>query len=119
MTSTTTTTTSEATYYFVDGSNCGEGLEIMSPLECKAAADALGITYAAERMNGKWTHTPPGCFVHKGCTQGCALHFGIGNGNNNGKFRAICNVAQACHTTAFSAIIDNQWSEVTWPSPTA
>ena len=67
----------------------------MSAEACKAAADALGITYNTESMNGKWTHTPPGCFVHKGCTQGCRLHFGTGNGNNNGHFRAICDVAQA------------------------
>jgi len=25
---------------------------------------------------------------------------------------------EACHTTTFSAITDNQWSQVTWPSPT-
>merc|ERR1712129_491312 len=97
-TSTTTTTTaptpSKASYHVVDGSNCGQGLEIVSSEACKGAADALDITYTKENMKGKWKHTPPGCFVHKGCTQGCALHFGTGNGNNNGNFRAICNEAQ-------------------------
>jgi len=92
---TTTTTAAAATYDFVDGSNCGSGLEIVSAQACKAAADSLGITYNKESMSGKWTHTPPGCFVHKGCTQGCRLHFGSGNGNNDGRYRAICNVAQA------------------------
>jgi len=84
-----------ATYDFVDSSNCGQGLEIVSAQACKAAADTLGITYNKESMRGRWTHTPPGCFVHKGCTQGCRLHFGTGNGNNDGRYRAICNVAQA------------------------
>merc|ERR1712106_1123137 len=84
----------QALYDFVDGSNCGQGLKIVSAQACKAAADALGITYNKESMHGKWTHTPRGCFVHKGCAQGCRLHFGTGNGNNNGNFRAICNVAQ-------------------------
>ena len=68
-----------ATYDFVDGANCGHGLEIVSAEACKAAADALGIAYNKESINGKWTHTPPGCFVHKDCTQGCRLHFGNGN----------------------------------------
>ena len=87
----------EATYGFVDGSDCGQGLELVSAQTCKAAADALGITYNKESMHGTWTHTPPGCFVHKECTQDCRLHFGTGNGNNNGNFRAICNVAQTNH----------------------
>jgi len=91
--------TTEETYDFVDGANCGQEFKIVSAEKCKAAADALGITYNRESMNGKWTNAPPGCFVHKGCTQGCKLHFGTGNGSNNGNFRAICNVAQATTTT--------------------
>ena len=71
------------------------GLEIVSAEACKAAADALGITYSKNSMDGQWTHTPPGCIVHKRCTQGCRLHFGTGNGNNNGNFTAIRNVARA------------------------
>ena len=71
----------------------------MSAEACKAAVDALGITYVRETMSGKWTHTPPGCFVHKGCTKDCRLHFGTGKGKNNGKFRAICYGAQACDET--------------------
>ena len=67
------------------------GLEIVSAEACKAAADALGITYSKNSMDGQWTHTPPGCIVHKRCTQGCRLHFGTGNGNNNGNFTAIRN----------------------------
>ena len=82
--------------------NCGQGLESVSPEVRKAAVDALAITYKRESMKGRWTHTPPGCFVHKGCTQGCRLHFGTGNGSNNGKFPAICNVAQALPLFAFS-----------------
>merc|ERR1712129_368677 len=104
-----------ATYDFVNGANCGRGLEIVSAEACKAAADALGFTYNKESMNGKWTHTPPGCFVHKGCTQGCRLHFGTGNGDNNGNFRAICNVAQASTTTVpvrrlAASSVDILWS---------
>jgi len=92
----------EATYDFADGANCGQGLEIVSSEACEAAADTLGITYGRTYMKGKWKHTPPGCFVHKRCTQGCALHFGTGNGKNNGNFRAICIVAQALPLFAFS-----------------
>merc|ERR1712128_336397 len=110
-TTTTATTTSKASYHVVDGTNCGQGLEIVSSEACKAAADALGITYKRENMKGKWKQTPPGCFVHKGCTQGCALHFGTGNGNNNGNFRAICNVAQALALPDFafseSGVVDD------------
>merc|ERR1719401_1534668 len=98
----------QATYHFVDSSNCGQGLEIVSAQACKAAADTLGITYNKESMRGRWTHTPPGCFVHKGCTHGCRLHFGIGNGSNDGKYRALCNVAQGTATTATT-------TPPTWP----
>ena len=77
-TGTTTATTSESTNHFVDGSNCGQGLGIVSSEACKAAVDALGITYKRDIMKGKWTHAPPRCFVHKGCTQDCVLHFGSG-----------------------------------------
>ena len=103
----------QATYDFVDGAICGQGLESVSAEACKVAADALGITYNRESMNGKWTAAPPGCFVHEGCTQRCKLHFGTGNGSNNGNFRAICNVAQATTTTepvrrlAASTVVDN------------
>ena len=82
----------QATYDFVDGAICGQGLESVSAEACKVAVDALGITYNKESMHGKWTHTPLGCFVHKGCTQSCRLHFGTGYGNNTGRFRALCNV---------------------------
>jgi len=74
-------TTCEAAYDYVDGGNCGQGLEIVSAEECKAAADALGMTkFKKESMSGKWKFTPPGCFVHKGCMQGCRLHFGLAMG---------------------------------------
>ena len=59
---TTEAPTTEALYDSVDGANCDQGLEIVSAEACKAAADALGITYSKESMDGKWTHTPPGCF---------------------------------------------------------
>merc|ERR1712204_56087 len=57
-TTTTATTTSKASCHVVDGSNCGQGLEIVSSEACKAAADALDITYKRENMKGKWKHTP-------------------------------------------------------------
>ena len=42
----------QATYDFVDGAICGQGLESVSAEACKVAADALGITYNKESMNG-------------------------------------------------------------------
>merc|ERR1719491_2324467 len=84
---TTEAPTTEALYDFVDVANCRENHKIVTAQECKAAADALGIHYNRESMNGHWKATPPGCFVHKGCTHDCKLHFGMGGGNNNGNFR--------------------------------
>jgi len=94
----------KAAYDFVDRSDCGQGLKIESADDCKDAADSLNIAYDKGFVSGPWTHTPPGCFVHEGCTQNCKLHFGTGNGTNDGRYRAICNVDLALYDLQYDFV---------------
>ena len=78
------------TGYTVYGGECTEGDVGKSMNDCKKLAANLGIGYTSETIVD-WSYTPKGCFVHKGCTANCQLHFGKNQkSSNNGHFSALC-----------------------------
>jgi hypothetical protein len=94
--------TQAITYTYLDGDDCPDGTMVPASVsntvtsgtvdaECETAAEQLGFTIKKIQGEGTWNHVPPGCFVHKGCSENCVLHVGTkSSSTNNGNYRAIC-----------------------------